>query len=81
MAGGDREKIIGLIGPRQALGVNTEAASAKSRQESRMEPGEQKTHPAAVWRSPGGYQDQTEDDAERIDRIAAAKLEDATEGI
>jgi hypothetical protein len=46
-----------------------------------MEPGEQKTHPAAVWRSPGGYQDQTEDDAERIDRIAAAKLEDATEGI
>jgi hypothetical protein len=43
-----REKIVALIGPRQAPGVNTEAAGAKSRQESRMSPEGRQTHPAAA---------------------------------
>jgi hypothetical protein len=44
----DREKIVALIGPRQGLGVNTEAAGAKNLSAGSMEPETSQTHPEAA---------------------------------
>jgi len=44
----DREKIVALIGPRRAPGVNTEAAGANSNRQGKMEPETSQTHPEAA---------------------------------